>query len=499
MARGARFLEVRLDGLNLRRGGAQVLRDIHWRIRPGERWVLVGANGSGKTQLLKTVAGIVRPSSAADPALGYRWMGQWHHVPHEVRELIAYVGPERQDKYQRNGWDMSVRALVGTGIYGSDIPLDTLTRADHRRIDVLLERLQILKLAPRAFLGLSYGERRLALLARALARKPRLLLLDEAFTGLDARNHERLQRWLARQRGPLPIVMVTHQLEDVPASATHALVLRRGTVVAAGPVHSVRMASHVARAAASEAAHAGSRPRPRSPRILLALQRGSVYLDDRPALRAIDWEIRKGDFWVVHGENGAGKTTLLRTAYGDHGVAIVGHIRRAGIDAGTPLELFRQRTGFSAPYIHARYPRATPVRDVVLSGRHASIGLHRKPTRGDKAAMARVLRRLGMWRWRTRPLAALSYGQTRLVLFARAIVADPQLLLLDEPFDSIDAGTRATLARELRRLHERGTAIAVTAHRAAEWRAFATHEMELADGGARYCGRMRAPEPPLRA
>ncbi|MBS0377357.1 MAG: ATP-binding cassette domain-containing protein [Proteobacteria bacterium] len=479
--------------MSLSRDGVRVLRDIHWRVRPGERWVLVGANGSGKTQLLKTLAGIVRPSSAANPALGYRWMGEWHHVPHEVRELIAYVGPERQDKYQRNGWDMSVRALVGTGIYGTDIPLDALTRADRGRIDTLLERLQILKLARRAFLGLSYGERRLALLARALARKPRLLLLDEAFTGLDSRNHERLQRWLARQRGPLPIVMVTHQLEDVPASATHALVLRRGTVVAAGPVRSVHLNRHLARAAAPHGTRGGIRRRRGPAHPLLALYRGSVYLDDRRALRAIDWEIHKGDFWVVHGENGSGKTTLLRTAYGDHGVAIGGRIRRAGIDAGTPLELFRQRTGFSAPYIHARYPRATSVAEVVLSGRHASIGLHRAPTRGDRAAMARVLKRLGMWRWRRRTLAELSYGQTRLVLFARAIVGDPELVLIDEPFDSIDAGTRETLARELRRLHARGTAVAVTAHQAAEWGTFATHELELADGDARYCGPIRDP------
>ncbi len=491
MARRTRFLEVRLDGLNLSRGGQRVLRNVHWHIRPGERWLLVGANGSGKTQLLKTVAGIVRPSSAADPALAYRWEGEWHHVPHAVRDLIAYVGPERQDKYQRNGWDMSVRSLVGTGLYGTDIPLDTLSRTDRVRIDALLARLQISRLASRPFLELSYGERRLALLARALAGTPRLLLLDEAFTGLDSGNQQRLRRWLARQRGALPIVIVTHQLEDLPPGATHALVLRGGRVVASGALPRVGLNRQLARADSPAGSRTGPRRRTKPPRILVALERASVYLEDRRALRAIDCEIRAGDFWVVHGGNGAGKTTLLRTLYGDHGVASGGRIRRARVEPGTPLERFRKRTGFSAPYIHARYPRGATVQEVVLSGRHASIGLHRGASRGDLEATRRVLKRLGVWRWKNRPLAELSYGQTRLVLFARAIVGDPQLVLLDEPFDTIDSGTRGTLARELRRLHARGTAVIVTAHEAAEWEKLATHEMELVTGTARYCGRLR--------
>jgi molybdate transport system ATP-binding protein len=204
-----------------------------------------------------------------------------------------------------------------------------------------------------------------------------------------------------------------------------------------------------------------------------------------------------GEFWVIHGGNGAGKTTLLRTLYGDHGVAAGGSIERRGIAAGVALERFRARTGIAAPYLHARYPRTATVREVVLSGRHASIGIHRPATSADRKATGRILRRLRLARWAKRPLGELSYGQSRRVLFARALVRSPRLLLLDEPFDSIDGETRRLLTGEIVRLARAGVAIVVTAHSFTEWSRYATHEVELKSGRVRYCGAARqAPDAP---
>jgi ABC-type molybdenum transport system ATPase subunit/photorepair protein PhrA len=115
MVKQSRYLEVRLDGASLYRSERRVLTRIDWTIRPAERWVLLGANGSGKTQLLKLIAGIVRLPPASPPTLRYRLGGEWHRVPYEVKERIAYVGPERQDKYQRYEWNMSAGDVVGTG------------------------------------------------------------------------------------------------------------------------------------------------------------------------------------------------------------------------------------------------------------------------------------------------------------------------------------------------------------------------------------------------
>ena len=491
-----RYLETRLDGACVYRAGRRVLSDIHWRIRPGERWVVMGPNGSGKTQLLKVIAGIVRPAPAPRATVRWRLGNEWQEVPYEIKQHVGYVGPERQDKYQRYGWNAAAADVVGTGLHGTDIPLDALTRADQQRVAQMLKRLGVEAPGRRPFLELSYGERRMILLARALIARPKLLLLDEVFTGLDRENHARLSQWLKRLSGALPLLLATHQLEDIPVNATHALVLRGGRVVSRGPIGSASLARHFRPRVGSGVA--ARRPRGRRNPLaqqaagtLVQLRHAHVYLEERCALHDVSVSVGAGEFWVIHGGNGAGKTTLLRTLYGDHGVASGGSVERAGIHAGVPLEYFRERTGLSAPDVQARYPRSATVSEVVLSGCHASIGLHRRASRSERAAALRVLRRLHLARWARRRIAELSYGQTRRVLFARAIVRSPRLLLLDEPFDSVDAVTRALLGAQIMKLSGQGVALVVTAHTVGEWSAYATHELELAAGRVRYGGVLR--------
>jgi len=485
----SRFLEVRLARANLRRNGRRVLRDLEWTIRPGERWVLAGGNGAGKTQLLKLIAGAVWPEPAAVPVRRYRRGRQQWTTPQEVLEDIAYVGAERQDKYQRYGWNMSVERLVGTGIHRSDLPLAALGRADRERVRRALGELAVGHLAARRFLSLSYGERRVILLARALAARPRLLLLDEVLNGLDAANRGRVLEWLARRSRRLPWVLATHRLEDVPRGANRALVLAQGRIVYRGPVRGAPLGEWLS------ARHDDAARRPRAARTpgreLVRLTDARVYLDGSRALSGISFAVRTGECWVVHGRNGAGKTTLLRTLYGDHGVAVGGRIERAGVAPGVPLESFRKRVGLVAPHLQAEHAPGLTVTEVVQSGRHASIGLNGTPSAADRAAARRTLALFGLGRLARRPLSELSYGQSRRVLFARAWVREPELLLLDEPFAGVDAPTRHALMRRVAALAAHGTAVVVSTHRPADWPGCATHELELAAGRARYCGPVR--------
>src|ERR1700722_15481773 len=207
------YIGVQLRGVGLKRADRSILRDINWKIRPGQRWVLAGANGAGKTQLMKLVAGSVWPTPGAGASRRYLWRGEVWASPRLVQEAIAYIGAERQDKYERYAWNHTVRQIVGTGIHRSDIPLDALSGADERRIGRLLARLAIGHLSERAFLSLSYGERRLTLLARALAARPGLLLLDELLNGLDADNQKRALSWLDRSAASrLPWILATHRI-----------------------------------------------------------------------------------------------------------------------------------------------------------------------------------------------------------------------------------------------------------------------------------------------
>ncbi len=479
--------------MRLDRNGRRVLEDVSWTVSPGQRWVLAGANGAGKTQLLKLIAGSVWPTPTGRDVRQYRWKGDLWRTPHEIQDEIGYVGPERQDKYTRYGWNHTVHEIVATGIHRTDIPLHPASDADRRRVAAILRRLRIEPLAERGFLTLSYGERRLALLARSLASRPKMLLLDELLNGLDEANHERARRWLeGTARSNLPWVLSTHRLEDVPASATHALVLEKGRVVYRGSMRRAPLTRWLAQSVETRAKpRSHSHVRRSSDDALVRLTHADVHLDEHIALRDVSLTIHEGDCWVVHGHNGSGKTTLLRTLYGDHGVAVGGHIERAGIEPGVPLQVFKERVGLVAAHLQADHPQDLTAAAVVQSGRHASIGLNEPASAADRAAARRALRAFGLGSLAARPLRELSYGQLRRVLFARAWVRDPALLLLDEPFAGVDEPTRRDLSERLEARVAGGTAVVMTTHRRSEWPRCASHELELARGEVRYSGPVR--------
>jgi molybdate transport system ATP-binding protein len=478
------WLSVSLRRIDLDRGDNPVLRDIDWTIKPGQRWLLVGGNGAGKTQLLKLVSGAVWPMHTGRELRRYHLRGESQDTPAGILEEIAYVGAERQDRYEHYEWNFLVREVVGTGLQRTDIPMRALSATEQRRVAMLLSRLHIEELAERRFLTLSYGERRLVLVARALAWAPKLLLLDEVANGLDSRNHAKLMQWLAgTARSAMPWVFATHRSPDVPDSMTHLIELDRGRIRRRGAFRPAR-AREFLRQDSHEFLAAGARRRRFSSRrrVLVELENAHVHVDEAHVLHGIDLRVARGDCWVVHGPNGSGKSTLLRTIYGDHPVASGGSIRRAGVSRGVPLESFKLRTAFVAPHLQTWHAPKMPVMEVVASGRYASIGLNEALTARDRRQAESALRRFGMFAMRRRTMAELSYGQARRVLFARAWVREPALALLDEPFAGLDRATRTDLARRLNAWIAEGGSCVIATHHREEWPAHTTHVMRLESG-----------------
>lgn len=234
---------VRLGGVSVVRDGRPILDGVDWTVGPGERWVVLGPNGSGKTTLLQVAGARLWPTSGTVEALGER-LGRV-----DVRTLRPRIALVSGAVVRQLRPDLSVRDVVVTGRYGALEPWwNEYTDEDYARADVLLTEAGVGEIADRTFAVVSEGERQQALLARALMSSPELLLLDEPAAGLDLGARERLVLRLgalADDRRVPPVVLVTHHTEEIPPGFTHAALIRRGRLLATGPLEAVLTAEAV--------------------------------------------------------------------------------------------------------------------------------------------------------------------------------------------------------------------------------------------------------------
>ena len=449
-----------------------VLNEISFTLRRGERWALVGANGSGKTMLLKMLRGDVWPTPT----------GHERRRTTLAKEQIGYVGPERQDKYVRYDWNLTVTQVVTTGLFDEDIPLTQPTRAQRERVTRILRRFGLWGLRQRRILTLSYGQRRLTLVARLFANNAPVLLLDEVFNGLDVRAKEKLTRALEQPRGGHDWVLTSHRPKELPKNVTHIARIEHGRIVSAGPVDTLvahgRSQAVQLRASAASAnfqsdigddvkqtrASGALVKRHTSKTPLVSIRNADIFRDYRPVIRKLDWTLRRGENWAILGPNGSGKSSLLSAIYGDLHPALGGMIEREGAPHGTHIEAWKKRVGWVSPELQADHYLIKSIEEIVMSGRYASIGLNDSPTRADRQAADPWLQFFGIEHLRARGPRQVSYGQMRIALFARAMINDPELLLLDEPCTGLDGDVRASVLRFIQQLAERGTQIVIAVH-----------------------------------
>jgi molybdate transport system ATP-binding protein len=483
-------LAVALRSLSVRRGDKWVLRDITWQLRPGERWALLGHNGAGKTQLLKLVSGEVwptpMPAKAAPREKAARIFRSGRQVIDllEAKQRIAYVGGERQDKYARYGWDLPVRDVVATGLHRTDLLLAPISRAEARRVSTMLRACGLRGIATRPFLSLSYGEKRLVLLARALVQEPDWLLLDELYNGLDANYRRRIDAVLstARRRGQSWIA-TAHRAMDVPRGTRSLIELSDGRIRV---VKRLERADHERlQASAGEYRRAAPHHRPlknpssRLAPVLLRLSQVDLYVEYRAVLRDLNWQLRRGEHWSVFGANGAGKSSFLKLLYGDLSPALGGQIERPGLPRGTPIMEWKRRVGYVSPELHSTFSVDVDILELVASGRHASIGLTDALTPADIRSARRWLKFFKLLSVAKRRPRELSYGQLRRALIARAMAADAQILLLDEPLTGLDPKQRALMKRLLERLMRRRLTVVAAVHHPEDLPRGMTHGLHL--------------------
>ncbi|GAA3123219.1 iron complex transport system ATP-binding protein [Kribbella aluminosa] len=225
---------VELAGVSVVRGDARLLDGIDWTIDEADRWVVIGPNGAGKTTLLQILAAQVHPTSGVAGLLG-EVLGAVDVF--ELRPRIGLTSAALADRLPKSERVSDVVVSASYAVLGRWI--EEYDELDHERAGALLAELGIAHLADRTFGTLSEGERKRVQIARALMTDPELMLMDEPAAGLDLTGREQLVRSLssiATATGAPAMVLVTHHVEEIPPGFTHALLLKQGTIVAAGPM-----------------------------------------------------------------------------------------------------------------------------------------------------------------------------------------------------------------------------------------------------------------------
>lgn len=429
--------------------GRAALRDISWRLAPGEHWSVLGANGAGKSTFFRLLRGEQRADQRFDgpPPVFWRLDGEEQTSPIGVRERLPLVSAELQERYTAKEWAVSVHDLILTAFQDSVYLYRPPNDAELARTLDILELARLNDLRDRSVTSLSQGQARRAFVARALAPWPKAILLDEVLEGLDADSRREMLELLDRVAATdVQLLFASHRQDEAPASLNRCLILDHGRVAWSGPLDQAptdwpRDASPPSIAELWTPVESGVQGE-----TLVEFREVEVFVESKRLLADIDWTLRQGERWALTGPNGAGKSTLVKLLAGDLPVAWGGSVRRFGLPEPAPIEAIRRQVGLVSDELQARLAPGQGYDqnglELVVSGFPGSIGLHAEPEAWQWDRAQAWIEALGLTELTERSIRAMSHGQVRRLLLARALVHGPRLLLLDEPCSGLDAPSR---------------------------------------------------------
>lgn len=323
---------------------------------------------------------------------------------------------------------------------------------------------------------LSSGELRKLLVINALLAAPDILVLDNPFIGLDAPSRAELREALLalRDRG-LHIVLLLSDAAEVPDGTDAMLMLEgcRFTGMVTGREAVRRNASAVAEADVAAACRQAPVTLPEAPdgipahEVAFSIRDGRAGYGGREVFAGINWEVRRGERWMLTGPNGSGKSLLLSMVCGDNPQAYANDIvifdHKRG--SGESIWDIKNNVGYVCPEMQLYFRSRLPVRGIVAEGMRPVLERFRKYTPEEYAVAEAWLGCLGISGLADRDFATLSSGEQKMVLLARAFARQPAMLVLDEPFQGLDASAKERMRRVIDALTEsRGSSLIFVTH-----------------------------------
>ncbi len=518
---------ISLDRITVRLPNRLILEDTSWEIHADEHWAVLGPNGSGKTTLVRALWGGV-PLRAGSIRFAIPGISSDNpDVP--PREAIGNVSLEMHQRLLeqeeakeefssfacQSGEETTAREVIFSGILNDRARVSS----DDRKLAEVADRLEIGHLLSRSVRSLSTGELRKVLIARALMKSPRLLILDEPFEGLDEKSRELLARSIEQlMAGPMRVILVAHHLEEIVSPITHVLLVKDGRVFRRGRKEEVLTSRNLtwlygcellvgknngtySLSYAPELNREIELPRecrevlPESEESLVEMEDTTVKYGEVIVLDRLNWSMKRGENWAILGPNGAGKSTIVKLILGENLQAYANRIFLFGKRKGSGETIWdiKKQIGFVSAELQAQYRKKIESYEVIASGFQDSIGLYRAPSAEESEAVDRWVDLLEVKDLAKRPFHQLSFGQRRMVLLARAMVKSPLLLIADEPCHGLDVANRRRILNILERIGRTKTGLLYITDRRGEILDCITHALLLEGGKRVFAGTKRKP------
>jgi molybdate transport system ATP-binding protein len=438
---------VKLENAVARNPQVRLKAPVNLTIGKGEQTVIMGENGSGKSLLVDMLTGKA-PLLEGYPL--YDFAPSKSNLAYENIKYITFrdsYGPADTGYYYQQRWhSQDIEEVPLAGEY-------LKPQCDDEYRDELYRTFDIEQLAAKKIVLLSSGELRKFQLVRNLLSKPRLLIVDNPYIGLDAEARDTLTELFRKltDKFNVQIILVMSRIDDVPPFITHVVSVEGMTCGAKTDRETYlrNLDMHPGRGVISDETRQAILSLPQGDHApqadeIIRLNKVSIVYGERTILKELDWSVRRGEHWALRGQNGCGKSTLLSLICADNPQSYACDIHLFGNKRGTGECIWdiKKHIGFVSPEMHRSYQKNVPVIDIVASGLHDTIGLYKQSTEEQKSQCRFWLKVFGIERYEQTPFLQLSSGEQRLALLARAFVKDPSLLILDEPLHGLDTYNR---------------------------------------------------------